>query len=148
MRANKIPAAAAFIIFAGALAGTYFVSGPKTAHLPFHAAIAAVILLSLSFSARDVVILTMLFSSVAWIFGFIEIISDINMLLAETAVIVLSAAVLGWYEVNVRNEAEKQQTIIDYKKEEVSEIKKTIEKIKKENEKVLEEIKKSRKKFI
>ena len=137
----------AFIFMAAGSVLMAFMPETKFFHLPFHLMVISVILLSLFLSIKDIIIVVMLAASVVWWLGFLEVIKDISQLLVETIVLLLCASVLGWYEFTYRIEKSKQETIVEYKKEQVEEVNRSIAGLKYENDNILSEIKKHRKKF-
>lgn len=144
---KKTAATAGIILFIGALALTIVLPEKKYFHLPFHAALIGVLIMSVAFTIKDTLIITLFFASMAWTLCFFGLISGINTLLLETAVLFLCGLALGWYEVKRRIEFEKQQAIIDYKASQVNEVKESMEKLKKENNDISSEIKRLRGKF-
>jgi uncharacterized protein YoxC len=73
--------------------------------------------------------------------GFMGKISNIYQLLFETLIIVVSTISLGWNELLYKKEREKIDTVIDYKKKQIEEIKNRIDGLNKESNLLLDEIK-------
>ncbi len=124
---------------------TFIMKEDKYFHIWYQFLIIPVILLSVFFSIKDIIIIIMVISGVVWAMGFMGKITNIYQLFFETIVVIVSTISLGWYEILYKKEQEQIEIVVDYKKKQIDEIKKRIDSLNKESNLLLEEIKKIRK---
>ena len=137
----------AFLLLAAGTVLTAVLPESKLLHITFHVAVVSVILLSLYLSVKDIVITVLFVASVIWSLGFFGVLENIGQLIVETAVLLLCAAVLGWYDLSHRLEKEKQETIVEYKQGQLDELNASVNALKRDNEEIHNKIKVYRKKF-
>ncbi|MCX8093804.1 MAG: hypothetical protein N3E50_06505 [Candidatus Goldbacteria bacterium] len=124
---------------------TFITKENRYYHIWYHILIIPVILLSVFFSIKDIIIIIMVVSGIIWAMGFIERIVNVYQLFFETFIIIISTISLGWYELLFKKEKEQIEIVVDYKKKQIEEIKNRIENLNKESNSILDEIKKIKK---
>ncbi len=117
----------------------------KYFHIWYQILILPVILLSVFFSIKDIIIIIMVVSGVVWAMGFIEKIANVYQLFFETIIIIISTISLGWHELLYKKEKEQIEIVIDYKKKQIEGIRNKIDNLNKESNLLLDEIKKIKK---
>ncbi|MBP7792481.1 MAG: hypothetical protein KA120_05400 [Candidatus Goldbacteria bacterium] len=130
-----------FILIIVSVFLTFVTNESKYFHIWYQILIIPVILLSFFLSIKDVIIIIMVVSGVVWTMGFMGKINNIYQLLFETLIIIISAISLGWNELLYKKEREKIDTVIDYKKKQIEEMKNRIDGLNKESNLLLDEIK-------
>jgi hypothetical protein len=134
-----------FILIIISIFLTFITNENKYFHIWYHALIIPVILLSVFFSIKDIIIIIMVTSGIIWAMGFIEKVTYVHELFFETIILIISTMSLGWHEILYKREKEQIEIVIDYKKKEIEEIKNRIENLNKESNLLLDEIKKIKK---
>lgn len=125
---------------------TFLIQENKYFHICYQILIIPVILLSIFFPIKDIIIIIMVVSGIVWV-GFRGEMSYVNQLLIETIILIISTISLGCYEFLYKKEKEQLETVIHYKRKQIEEIKNTTDNLTKENNLLLEEIKEIKKRL-
>ncbi len=147
MHNNKLLLAISILAIIAGTALTAVMPEKKFFHIWYQTLVLAVIMLSIFMSIKDIIIIIMLSSCVVWGMGFFEIVTGLHQLILETAIILASGSALGWYELDYKKEKQKQDAIVEYKKNEISGLTKKVSDLNRENHTVAEELKNVRKIF-
>lgn len=117
----------------------------KFGHIFFHLFIIAAGILAVYLQAKNTVIALMISASAVWAIGLFGGLENVAPLMAETAVIILFAVIMGLKEAAFKTEKLKLVNVLSYKKEQLEITQKEVAAIEKENHQITEEIKKIRK---
>lgn len=144
-RNKKTVVIISFILIIISVFLTFVIKENKYFHICYQILIVPVILLSVFFSIKDIIIIIMVVSGIVWAMGFMGKIAYINQLFIETIILIISTISLGWYEFLYKKEKEQIEIVIDYKKKQIEEIKNKMDNLNKESNLLLDEIKKIKK---
>lgn len=147
MRNNRLLLAISVLGIVAGIALTAAMPEKKFFHIWYQTLVLAAIMLSIFMSIKDILIIMMLSSCVVWGMGFFEIITGLHQLILETAIILASGSALGWYELDYKKEKQKQDAIVEYKKNEISALSKKVAGLNKECHAINEELRNVRKIF-
>jgi predicted membrane protein len=114
-------------------------------HAAFQLLVVAVVLLSAYMSVKDILIVVLIAVSVVLGMGFFEIIQQVPQLMFETGTIIMVLLVLEFYENGHKEEHHRVTVISNYKKNEVDNLKVSLEALNAENHVINENIKEIRK---
>ncbi|PKL92370.1 MAG: hypothetical protein CVV21_03405 [Candidatus Goldiibacteriota bacterium HGW-Goldbacteria-1] len=117
----------------------------KYGHIFFHLFIIAAGIFAVYLQAKNAVITLMIAASAVWAIGLFGGLEDVAPLMAETAVIILFAVIMGLKEAAFKTEKLKLVNVLTYKKEQLAITHKEALAMEKENTHITEEIKKYRK---
>ncbi len=145
MQNKKIFVALAFALVIFSCVMTALTDEARYGHIFFHLFIIAAGILAVYLQAKNTVIALMISASAVWAIGLFGGLADVAPLMAETAVIILFAVIMGLKEAAFKSEKLKLVNVLSYKKEQLEITQKEVAAIEKENHQITEEIKKIRK---
>lgn len=148
MQNKKIFVGLAFVLIVFSSAMTAFTDEAKYGHIFFHLFIIAAGILAVYLQAKNTVIALMISASAVWAIGLFGRLGDVAPLMAETAVIILFAVIMGLKEAAFKTEKLKLVNVLSYKKEQLAITQKEVHEMEKENTRITEEIKKYRKNLM
>ena len=143
MQNKKIFVALAFALVIFSCVMTALTDEARYGHIFFHLFIIAAGILAVICRQRPYAL--MISASAVWAIGLFGGLADVAPLMAETAVIILFAVIMGLKEAAFKSEKLKLVNVLSYKKEQLEITQKEVAAIEKENHQITEEIKKIRK---